>query len=428
MPATIVIGAQWGDEGKGKIVDHLAERAQMVVRYQGGNNAGHTVVIGDTVLKLHQVPAGIIRQGVAAVLGNGMVINPPALVEELDRIASEGIVIDDLCISDKAHVVMPYHPMLDGLEERLRGKGSLGTTKKGIGPAYTDKYARRGLRMRDLIEPARFRAKLEAALAYVNRLLVDVFGEEPCSADEIIAEYQPAIDRVAPWVTDTSLVINESLSRGENVLLEGAQATMLDIDFGTYPFVTSSSPTSGGACQGAGMSPVHVKEVIGVVKAYTSRVGTGPFPTELHDEIGDFIVETGHEYGTTTGRRRRPGWLDAVGLRYAARVNGFTGIALTRVDVLAGLDEVSICTGYRLPDGSVTEHYPADTEILATVEPVYETHPGWDGEISSARTWDALPANLRRYCERVAELLGVGVDLVSVGAERSDLVPLRWPM
>jgi adenylosuccinate synthase len=400
----------------------------MVVRYQGGNNAGHTVVIGDTVLKLHQVPAGIIREGVAAVLGNGMVINPPALVEELDRIASNGIAIDNLFISDKAHVVMPYHLMLDGLEERLRGKGSLGTTKKGIGPAYADKYARRGLRMRDLVEPERFRSKLEATLAYVNRLLLDIFGEKPFSADEIMADYRPAIDRIAPWVTDTSLVINKSLARGESILLEGAQATMLDIDFGTYPFVTSSSPTSGGACQGAGMSPVHVKEVIGVVKAYTSRVGTGPFPTELDDEIGDFIVETGHEYGTTTGRRRRPGWLDAVGLRYAARINGFTGVALTRVDVLSGLDEVSICTGYRLPDGSVTEHYPADTEVLAAVEPVYETHAGWDGDINSARAWDELPANLQRYCERVAELLGVGVDLVSVGAERSDLVPLRWPM
>ena len=428
MPAIIIIGAQWGDEGKGKIVDHLSERARMVVRYQGGNNAGHTVVIGDTVLKLHQVPTGIIRQGVAAVLGNGMVVNPPALVEELDQVTSQGIAIDDLYISDKAHVVMPYHPILDSLEERLRGEQSLGTTKKGIGPAYADKFARRGLRIRDLLDPVRFQGKLELALAYVNRLLVDVFDEEPFSADDIVAAYQPAIDRIAPWVTDTSLLINEALSRGDSVLLEGAQATMLDIDFGTYPYVTSSSPTSGGACQGTGISPVHVKEIIGVVKAYTSRVGTGPFPTELNDEIGDFIVETGHEYGTTTGRRRRPGWLDAVGLRYAARINGFTGIALTRVDVLSGLDEVNICTGYRLPDGSITEHYPADTEVLDAVEPVYEAHPGWDGEISSARSWDDLPANLQRYCDRVAELLGIGVDLVSVGAERSDLVPLRWPM
>lgn len=428
MPAIIVIGAQWGDEGKGKIVDHLAERASMVVRYQGGNNAGHTVVIGDAVLKLHQVPAGIIRPGVAAVLGNGMVVNPPALVEELDRVASQGIVIEDLHISDKAHVVMPYHPVLDELEERLRGQDPLGTTKKGIGPAYTDKFARRGLRVGDLLDPARFQAKLEVALEYVNRLLSDVFHAEPFSAERICAEYQPAIDRIAPWVTDTSLLIDQALKRGEAVLLEGAQATMLDIDFGTYPYVTSSSPTAGGACQGVGMSPVHVKEVIGVVKAYTSRVGTGPFPTELHNEVGDWIVETGQEYGTTTGRRRRPGWLDAVGLRYAARINGFTGIALTRVDVLSGLDEVCICTAYRLPDGSVTEHYPADTEVLATVEPVYEKHPGWDGNISGARTWDVLPGNLKRYCERVAELLEVGVDLVSVGAERNDLVPLRWPM
>jgi len=428
MPAIIVIGAQWGDEGKGKIVDHLAERASMVVRYQGGNNAGHTVVIGDTVLKLHQVPAGIIRPGVAAVLGNGMVVNPPALLEELDRVASQGIVIEDLHISDKAHVVMPYHPLLDELEERLRAGQLLGTTKKGIGPAYADKFARRGLRVGDLLDAARFRAKLEMTLEYVNRLLTDVFDADPFSAAQICEDYQPAIDRIGPWVTDTSLLIDQALKRGEAVLLEGAQATMLDIDFGTYPYVTSSSPTAGGACQGTGMSPIHIKEVIGVVKAYTSRVGTGPFPTELHDEIGDWIVETGHEYGTTTGRRRRPGWLDAVGLRYAARINGFTGIALTRVDVLSGLDEVCICTGYRLPDGSVTEHYPVDTDVLATVEPVYEAHPGWDGDISGARTWDALPDTLQRYCERVAELLGVRVDLVSVGAERNDLVPLRWPM
>jgi len=428
MPAVVIIGAQWGDEGKGKIVDHLAERANMVVRYQGGNNAGHTVVIGDTVLKLHQVPAGIIRKGVAAVLGNGMVVNPPALLEELDRVASQGLTIEDLYISDKAHVVMPYHLRLDELEERLRGSDPLGTTKRGIGPAYADKFARRGLRVGDLVDAERFRHKLEIALAYVNRLLVDVFGAEPFALEQIREAYQPAIDRIAPWVTDTSLLVNQALQRDEVVLLEGAQATMLDIDFGTYPYVTSSSPTAGGACQGSGVSPIHVREVIGVVKAYTSRVGTGPFPTELHDEVGDWIVEAGHEYGTTTGRRRRPGWLDAVGLRYAARVNGFSGIALTRVDVLGGLDEVCICTGYRLPDGSVTEHYPADTDMLAAVEPVYERHPGWDADISHVRVWDELPANVRSYCERVAELLGVGVDLVSVGAERDDLVPLRWPV
>ncbi|MBN1401733.1 MAG: adenylosuccinate synthase [Anaerolineae bacterium] len=428
MPATIVIGAQWGDEGKGKIVDHLGERATMVVRYQGGNNAGHTVVIGDTVLKLHQVPSGITRPHVAAVLGHGMVINPPALVEELEMLAAHGISTENMHISCNAHVVMPYHPLLDELEEQLRGEQAIGTTKRGIGPAYTDKYARSGLRMQDLVEPKRFRQRLEVALPRVNLELTRVFGVQPLDADEIIAEYTPAIERLAPYVTDTTLLVHKALQRGENVLMEGAQATMLDIDLGTYPYVTSSSPTAGGACQGAGVSPIHVKEVIGVVKAYTSRVGAGPFPTELHNSVGDWIVERGWEYGTTTGRRRRCGWLDIVCLRYAMRVNGYTGLALTRLDVLCGLDEVKMCVAYRMPDGSTTEDYPLDMETLAEATAIYETMPGWNDAISSARTLEALPANARTYCERVSALLGVPIDLISVGAERNDLIALRWPI
>ncbi|MCD6519391.1 MAG: adenylosuccinate synthase [Anaerolineae bacterium] len=428
MPAVVVIGAQWGDEGKGKIVDHLAERATMVVRYQGGNNAGHTVMIGDTVLKLHQVPAGITRPQVAAVLGHGMVINPPALVEELDMLEEKGISTQNLHISANAHVVMPYHIRLDELEESLRGDHAIGTTKRGIGPAYTFKVARRGLRMQDLVDRDRFARQVALVLERVNLELSRIFGDRGFTVEEIVEQYAPAIERLAPFVTDTSLFIHQALQEGANVLMEGAQATMLDIDFGTYPYVTSSSPTAGGACQGSGVSPREIKEIIGVVKAYTSRVGSGPFPTELRDEVGDWIVERGHEYGTTTGRRRRCGWIDLVALRYAARVNGFTGLALTRVDVLSGLPEVKLCVAYRLPDGTVIKEYPIDTQLLALAEPVYETMPGWEGDITSVREWGGLPKNARAYCQRVAELVGVPVDLISVGAERNDLIALRWPM
>ena len=427
MPAIVIIGAQWGDEGKGKIVDHLAERAAMVVRYQGGNNAGHTVVIGDTVLKLHQIPSGITRPHVAAVLGNGMVINPPALVEELDILAAEGIPTENLHISPGAHVVMPYHLLLDRLEEDLRGAHALGTTRKGIGPCYTDKVARRGLRVRDLVDPDRFAACTELALERVNRELTGVFGHPPLAVEEIVDAYVPAAQRIAPYVEDTGRLVHEALERGETILMEGAQATMLDIDFGTYPYVTSSSPTAGGACQGSGVSPLAVRGVIGVVKAYTSRVGAGPFPTELLDEMGDWLVERGNEYGTTTGRRRRCGWIDLVALRYAAQVNGFSGLALTRLDVLSGLEEIRLCVGYRLPDGTVTEHYPADADLLGRVEAVYETLPGWQGEISTARRFEELPRAAREYCTRVATLLRVPIDLISVGAERNDLIALRWP-
>ena len=428
MPAIVVIGAQWGDEGKGKIVDHLAERAALVVRFQGGNNAGHTVMIGDTVLKLHQVPSGITRPNVAAVMGHGMVINPPALVEELEMLESHGVVTDNLHISANAHVVMPYHLALDALEEQRRGPLALGTTKRGIGPAYTDKVARRGLRKQDLVEVDRFRRRTAEALERVNLELTRIYGAEPMCADDIVEQYAPAARRLAPLVTDTSLLIHEALGRDENVLLEGAQATMLDIDVGTYPFVTSSSPSAGGACLGAGISPLHVREVIGVVKAYTSRVGSGPFPTELHDAVGDWIIERGHEYGTSTGRRRRCGWIDLVSLRYAARINGLTGIALTRLDILSGLNELKLCVRYRLPDGTETCEYPLDTNVLAQTEAVYESLPGFEEDISGARSFAELPENAQAYCQRVAELLGVPLALISVGAERNDLVALRWPM
>jgi len=428
VPVTIVVGAQWGDEGKGKIVDHLAERANMVVRFQGGNNAGHTVKIGDTILKLHQVPSGITRPNVAAVVGHGMVINPLAFVEELDILKAEDIDTRNLHISMNAHVVMPYHILFDGLEEELRGDSALGTTKRGIGPAYADKAARCGLRMQDIIAPERFAHRVEIALKRVNLELTQVFGHEALTVQEIVDAYAPAIERLTPFVTDTTLLIQQALAKGEQLIMEGAQATMLDIDFGTYPFVTSSSPTAGGACVGAGISPIQVKEILGIVKAYTSRVGQGPFPTELTDATGDWIVEQGQEYGTTTGRRRRCGWIDLVCLRYAARINGFTGIALTRLDVLTGLDEIKLCTGYRLPDGTVTQDYPLDSSVLAKVKAVYETMPGWKDQISHIRAWEDLPIEARAYSRRMSELLGVPIDLISVGAERSDLIALRWPI
>ncbi|NLG50000.1 MAG: adenylosuccinate synthase [Chloroflexi bacterium] len=428
MPATVGIGAQWGDEGKGKIIDHLAERASMVVRYQGGNNAGHTVIIGDTVLKLHQVPSGITRPSVAAVLGHGMVINPPALVEELDILAAEGISTDNLHISANAHIIMPYHILLDELEERRRQDQAIGTTKKGIGPAYTDKAARSGLRVQDLIDLDRFARRTALALERVNLELTRVFNVAPLKVEDIVEQYAPAARRMAPYVRDTGLFIYEALRREEKVLMEGAQGTMLDIDNGTYPFVTSSSPSAGGAVQGAGIGPTWIKDVLGVVKAYTSRVGMGPFPSELTDSIGDWIVEHGHEYGTTTGRRRRCGWIDLVALRYAARINGFTGIAITRLDVLSGLDEVRLCVGYRLPDGTVLQEYPSDTQVLAQVTAVYETMPGWQEDISAIRTFDELPGNTRAYCQRISDLLGVPIDLISVGAERNALIALRWPI
>ncbi len=427
MPAIVVIGAQWGDEGKGKIVDHLAERANMVVRYQGGNNAGHTVIIEDKTLKLHQVPAGITRPRVAAVLGNGMVINPIALVEELDMLESEGISTRNLHISANAQVVMPYHLIIDELEEKQRGTHSLGTTKRGIGPAYTDKAARRGMRIQELVNPERFTQFLDRCLGRVN-LELGALGHEPVEAGDILVQYASAAQRLAPFVADTSLLVNRALAEGQNVLLEGAQATMLDIDFGTYPYVTSSSPSAGGACMGVGISPISIKEVLGVIKTYTSRVGKGPFPTELTDEIGDWIVDRGHEYGTTTGRRRRCGWIDLVSLRYAARVNGFTGVVLTRLDILSGLDEVKLCVAYRLPDGSVTEEYPPDTTLLAQAQPVYETMPGWHEILCSCRSLEELPEAARAYCQRITDFLGVAADLISVGAERSDLIALRWPI
>ena len=423
MPAVIVTGAQWGDEGKGKVVDLLADGVSMVVRYQGGSNAGHTVVVGDRVIKLHHVPSGVIHKGVRPVLGNGMVIHPPSLVEELGDLEEAGYDTSALAISGNAHLVMPYHRLLDGLEEESRGAGALGTTKRGIGPAYTDKVARQGIRMRDFVDRDRFTGKVRIALERVNSLLSRLHDHDPLSVEEIVARYEPARVRLAPHVTDTALLIHCALEAGETVLLEGAQATMLDLDHGTYPYVTSSTATAGGACAGVGIGPTAIDRVVGVTKAYTTRVGRGPFPTELNDDVGDWLAERGHEYGTTTGRRRRCGWLDAVLIRYAARVNGLTSLAVTKLDVLSGLPSLRICIGYRYGGAYIEEYLPIDVPF-DELEPVYEEVPGWDEPIGNARAMCDLPSAARDYLSRMESFAGVPVEIISVGPERSQTIVL----
>ena len=423
MPGIVIVGAQWGDEGKGKVTDLLAEQAQVVVRYQGGNNAGHTVVIGQQTLKLHLIPSGIHRPGVLCVVGNGLVVDPRAMVAEMDELESKGLDTSGLRISANAHLVMPYHLMLDGVEEERRGGKSLGTTRRGIGPTYTDKAARYGLRMQDLLDMAVFEEKLSQALEQKNILLREVYGKEPLEMEPILEEYGACAERLRPHVVDASLLVHKALTQSQNVLFEGAQGTLLDIDHGTYPFVTSSSPVAGGACTGVGVGPRQIDGVIGVSKAYTTRVGAGPFPTELTDAVGDHLVEVGREYGTTTGRRRRCGWFDGVILRYAARVNGLTGLALTKLDVLTGLHRLKICVGYEY-DGQMLKEFPYQGAVLARCQPIYEEMDGWTDEISGARAYDELPPQARAYVARLEELAGVPIDIISVGPEREQTILL----
>ncbi|RLC78743.1 MAG: adenylosuccinate synthase, partial [Chloroflexi bacterium] len=379
MPATVVVGAQWGDEGKGKITDLLAQDADIVARYNGGNNAGHTVVIGSQTFRLHHIPSGILYPHVTCLLGNGMVINPAHLCEELDGLAARGVDISPsrLKISGHAHLILPYHIALDGADEHRRGKKAIGTTRRGIGPTYADKAARTGLRVVDMLDEDAFAEKVREAVKAKNHILEKVYGLDPLDPDQLAQEYRNYARRLAPYVADVSLLVDEALREGKTVLCEGAQGTLLDLDHGTYPYVTSSTPTIGGALTGLGIGPRWIERVIGVSKAYTTRVGKGPFPTELTDEIGDRLVEAGQEYGTTTGRRRRTGWLDAVILRYAVRVNGLTELALTKLDVLTGIDPLKICMAYRC-DGRLLQHSPLSPAQLARCEPVYEELPGWD--------------------------------------------------
>ncbi|MBO9608806.1 MAG: adenylosuccinate synthase [Paenibacillaceae bacterium] len=419
MSTVVVVGTQWGDEGKGKITDFLAESADVVARYQGGNNAGHTILIQDKKYKLHLIPSGIFYTNKVCVIGNGLVLNPAALIEEINYIHENGFSTDNLKISDRAHLIMPYHLLLDGLEEERKGDGKIGTTRKGIGPCYVDKAARNGLRIADLMDAAEFERKLRKLVTEKNELLVKVYGADPLDAEAILREYLGYAEVLRPYVTDTSVVLNDMIDEGRRVLFEGAQGVMLDIDQGTYPFVTSSSPTAGGVCNGAGIGPTKIHQIVGVAKAYTTRVGDGPFPTELLNATGDRIREVGNEYGTTTGRARRVGWFDSVVVRHARRVSGITGLSLNSLDVLSGLETVKICTGYKYR-GEVIQHYPASLNMLAECEAVYEELPGWSEDISGARTLADLPANTRRYVERVAELTGIPIAIFSVGRNREQ--------
>ncbi|CAM3206237.1 adenylosuccinate synthase [Paenibacillus lupini] len=424
MSTVVVVGTQWGDEGKGKITDYLADGADVVARYQGGNNAGHTILIDNKKYKLTMIPSGIFNQNKTCVIGNGMVINPQALIDEINYIHDNGFSSENLKISDRAHVIMPYHLVLDGLEEDRKGDNKIGTTRKGIGPCYMDKAARNGIRIADLLDAEEFEEKTRRQVTEKNQVIQQVYGGEPLDADAIIAEYLGYAETLRPYVTDTSVILNDAIDANKKVLFEGAQGVMLDIDQGTYPFVTSSNPSAGGVCIGSGVGPSKIQQVIGVAKAYTTRVGDGPFPTEQINEIGDLIRDKGHEYGTVTGRPRRVGWFDSVVVRHARRVSGITGLSLNSLDVLSGIDTVKICTAYKYR-GEVIEHYPASLKMLAECEAVYEEMPGWSEDITGAKKLEDLPVNTLNYLNRVSELTGIPIAIFSVGRNREQTNPVR---
>jgi len=418
MPATIVVGAQWGDEGKGKIANLLAQDADVVVRYQGGNNAGHTIVIGDDVFALSLVPSGVIYPGVISVIGNGCVIDPQVLLDEMGMLRERGIDPSGLKVSANAHLIMPYHRKLDAVRERFLGKNQIGTTKRGIGPAYLDKFGRGGIRVQDLYDPKIFTDKLDAALREKNQVLTKIYNQLPFDASEIAEEYLDYAKSLEEHVVDASLLVWNAIRDDKRVVFEGAQGVLLDIDHGTYPFVTSSNPTAGGALTGAGVGPKDIDSVLGIAKAYISRVGSGPFPTELDDEVGAAMVEIGGEFGTVTGRRRRCGWLDAVVLRYAVRVSGITELALMKLDVLSAFDTIRIATEYASND-AVYADFPRQHRVLYECEPIYEDHPGWKTDITGVRSFEDLPEAAAAYVRRVEELAGVPVSIVSVGPDRA---------
>ncbi|WP_404406487.1 adenylosuccinate synthase [Jeotgalibacillus malaysiensis] len=419
MSSVVVVGTQWGDEGKGKITDFLSEHAEVIARYQGGNNAGHTIKFDGETYKLHLIPSGIFYKDKISVIGNGMVVDPKALVKELKYLHDRGVSTENLRISNRAHVILPYHIKLDEVEEERKGANKIGTTKKGIGPAYMDKAARAGIRIADLLDKESFKEKLEHNLAEKNRMLERFYEVEGFTMDDVFEEYFEYGQQIAKYVCDTSVVLNDALDEARRVLFEGAQGVMLDIDQGTYPFVTSSNPVAGGVTIGSGVGPTKIGHVVGVSKAYTTRVGDGPFPTELHDEIGSQIREVGREYGTTTGRARRVGWFDSVVVRHARRVSGLTDLSLNSIDVLTGIKTLKICTAYRLDDEIITE-YPANLRTLAKCEPIYEELPGWDEDITGVRSLDELPDNARHYLERVSQLTGIPLSIFSVGPDRTQ--------
>jgi adenylosuccinate synthase len=427
MPAIVVIGAQWGDEGKGKVSDLLGDRVDYVVRYQGGNNAGHTVVTPDgQKYALHLLPSGVLTPTVIPVIGNGVVVDPKVLLTEIDGLADRGVSCERLLISSDAHLIMPHHRALDRVVERYLGSARIGTTGRGIGPSYADKVSRTGIRAQDLLDPGILRQKLELVLREKNQILFKVYNRKAIDTSAVVEEYLAYAERLRPHIVDTRQVLWRALDQGLTVLLEGAQATLLDMDHGTYPFVTSSNPTAGGACVGTGVPPTRITQVIGVIKAYSTRVGSGPFPTELFDEYGQHLLTVGAEYGTTTGRERRCGWFDAVVGRYAARVNGLTDLVVTKLDVLSGLDRVPICVGYEI-DGERVDEMPMTQTAFHHARPVYEELPGWGEDITKCRAEAELPENARRYVERIEELCGVRVSVVGVGPGREENV-VRYPL
>ncbi|KGP76385.1 adenylosuccinate synthetase [Desulfosporosinus sp. Tol-M] len=421
MAAVVLIGSQWGDEGKGKITDFLAEKANIVVRYQGGNNAGHTVIANGEEFKLHLIPSGILYPDKTCVIGNGVVIDPKVLLDELDHIEKRGIKTGKLLISSNAQVIMPYHWVLDGLEEEARGERKIGTTKRGIGPAYQDKVSRIGIRIIDLLDKEEFAEKLRSNLVEKNNLFVKVYGQEALKFEEIYETYLGYAEQLRSMVTDSSLAIDESIRSGGRVLFEGAQGTLLDVDHGTYPYVTSSNPIAGGACIGSGIGPTRIDRVVGVAKAYTTRVGEGPFPTELLDESGEQMRANGHEFGTTTGRPRRCGWFDVVIARYAVRVSGISDFAIMKLDVLTGFDTLKICVGYRV-GGEIIREFPQSQKIFRQAQPVYEEMSGWQEDLTLVRRFEELPGAAQNYILRIEELTGVPATLVSIGPGREQTI------
>jgi adenylosuccinate synthase len=424
MPVIIIVGGQWGDEGKGKVVDQLAEDAAMVVRFSGGDNAGHTVINPYGEFKLHLVPSGIFHPEAVCVIGNGAVINPACMIEEIEGLNRSGVATDGLVISDRAHLVMPYHLLLDKLEEESRAGKALGTTLRGIGPAFTDKVARMGIRAGDLLDKTAFYERLSFVMEYKNSILTRVYGAKKLSLDEIYHQFCQYAERLKPYIKNATVLIQQAMARDDYILLEGAQGALLDPDIGTYPYATSSSPLSSGGCLGTGIPPTRIDRVLGVFKAYCTRVGSGPMPTELIDDVGNAIRERAHEYGTTTGRPRRCGWFDAVAARFSSQVNGLTGVAITRLDVLDELPQLKVCVGYKL-DGKVIDYFPASAADLQKCQPIYQEVPGWQADTSSARRFDELPVKARDYVNRLEELITAPIDIVCVGPAREQTINVR---
>jgi len=421
MSTVVIVGAQWGDEGKGKVIDYLAKEADVVVRGQGGNNAGHTVVVGNEKFALRLIPSGILNENTINVIGNGVVFDPQGFLSEIEGLEAKGVSASSIRISDRAHVVFPYHREIDRLAEEARGKDMIGTTKNGIGPCYMDKVERSGIRICDFIDEGFFEPIFRKQIATKNDIITKIYGGEPLDADALVAEYTAYAKRIKPFVDDTSVIVHDAVKTGKKVLLEGAQGTLLDLDYGTYPFVTSSHPTSGGFTIGSGIGPNVIGEVVGITKAYTTRVGKGPFVTELNNEVGDRIRKAGNEFGTVTGRPRRCGWLDTVMVNYSARVNGMTCISLMLLDVLTGFETLKICKGY-LYNGEVMTNFPASLNVLAECEPIYEEMQGWTEDLSQCTTFESLPEAAQNYILKIEELVGIPVKIVSVGPKRSQTI------